>query len=131
MNDKNLRKELAWCRFSEAENITQRTIDSIKAAILKDQEEERNFCAEQVKSKMKPTVENFAGGNVQPQYSPIGKDFDGKTLDENNVHGGVKVLYDGTIYETGNRYHRLVELYLNGKRQANVSTLEIQLCRLT
>jgi hypothetical protein len=43
MNDKNLRKELAWCRFSEAENITQRTIDSIKAAILKDQEEEREL----------------------------------------------------------------------------------------
>jgi hypothetical protein len=131
MTDRHLRNTLALIKGGSIDYITDGIINAVKEAIERDKEEERLFCREQIKSKMKPTVENFAGGNVQPQYSPIGKDFDGKTLDENNVHGGVKVLYDGTIYETGNRYHRLVELYLNGKRQANVSTLEIQLCRLT
>jgi hypothetical protein len=127
MNDKNLRKELAWCRFSEAENITQRTIDSIKAAILKDQEEERNFCAEQVKSKMKPTVENFAGGKIT--LSQIGRNFKGEELHENNLMGGVKVLYMSNFYETGNRHTRLVELYDKGKFFQTVHTSEIQLCK--
>jgi hypothetical protein len=43
MNDKNLREVLAWCEFGHANSIDQSDIDSIKSAILKDQEEEREL----------------------------------------------------------------------------------------
>lgn len=30
---------------------------------------------------------------------------------EGDIKAGIKVLYNGKIYETGNRYHMFVELY--------------------
>jgi hypothetical protein len=68
MNDKNLRYalrdliEVYTGAIIASSRITDYEVLLIKAAIQKDQEEERNFCKEVVKSKMKPNVQNFAGG---------------------------------------------------------------------
>ena len=42
--------------------------------------------------------------------SKKGKGYTGKTLTEDNLRGGVLVVYRGGVYVTGNRRHNLVEL---------------------
>jgi CO dehydrogenase/acetyl-CoA synthase delta subunit len=127
MTDRNLRNTLALCKGGKIDWITDGIINAVKEAIERDKEEERLFCKEVVKSKMKPTVENFAGGKIT--LSQIGRNFNGEELHENNLMGGVKVLYMSNFYETGNRHTRLVELFDNGKFVQTVHTSEIQLCK--
>ncbi len=69
MTDRNLRNTLALCKGGSIDFITDGIINAVKEAIERDKEEERLFCREQIKSKMKPTVENFAGGNVKAAKS--------------------------------------------------------------
>jgi CO dehydrogenase/acetyl-CoA synthase delta subunit len=127
MTDRNLRNTLALIKGGSIDYITDGIINAVKEAIERDKEEERLFCKEVARSKMKPTVENFAGGKIT--LSQIGRNFKGEELHENNLMGGVKVLYMSNFYETGNRHTRLVELFDNGKFVQTVHTSEIQLCK--
>jgi hypothetical protein len=108
-------------------HVSSMALADIKEAIKKDAEDEKLFCKEVVRNKMKGTVENFAGGKIT--LSQIGRNFKGEELHENNLMGGVKVLYMSNFYETGNRHTRLVELYDKGKFFQTVHTSEIQLCK--
>jgi hypothetical protein len=62
MTDRNLRNTLALIKGGSIDYITDGIINAVKEAIENDKREERNFCKEVVKSKMKPNVQNFAGG---------------------------------------------------------------------
>lgn len=62
------------------------------------------------------------------KYSRKGKDFHGKKLTENSKLTDF-VQYKGNIYETGNRYHDLVELYKDAVLFYNVYLKDIRLIR--
>ena len=59
-------------------------------------------------------------------------DYDGnaeKVLTEDNLDGNVRVLYRGKEYLTGNRWHDLVELWLDNKfyrtvRMASITVMK-------
>ena len=45
------------------------------------------------------------------EISELGKDFKLRELNEDTLKGNALVLYQQKLYLTGNRYHRLAELY--------------------
>jgi len=50
-------------------------------------------------------------------------------LTEDNLNADVKCIYKGKEYKTGNRYHCLVDLHLNGKFVRTVSTNKIKVVK--
>jgi len=54
--------------------------------------------------------------------------FESGELNEDNLHGNVKVKYRGKEYLTGNRYHDLIELWLDGKFYRTVRMTSIKVC---
>jgi hypothetical protein len=66
MTDRNLRNTLALIKGGSIDWITDGIINAVKEAIENDKREEHLFCKEQIRKKMKGTVENFAGGKHNP-----------------------------------------------------------------
>jgi Lar family restriction alleviation protein len=62
--------------------------------------------------------------------SELGKDFMGRSLNEDTLDGGQMVLYQNREFVTGNRYKNQVELFLCGKKQEFVRTVDASAIRL-
>ncbi len=75
--------------------------------------EEVDILRNEIKSLKKENSElkTFIENSDQFAVSKMGKDFKGKELNEDNTPGVSPILYKGTLYKSGNRHSRMVELY--------------------
>jgi hypothetical protein len=61
--------------------------------------------------------------------SEMGKDFDGRPLDEDTLNAGVDVVWKNQLYTTGNRHHSFVELWSGKKFKRTIKADCIQLIK--
>ena len=83
-----------------------------------------------MKNKTSNTTETGNNANLLLSLvvSQSGKNFSGNNITEDNLRSHQKVLYKNKEYITGNRYHNLVELWIDGKLKiSNADMKDIRL----